>query len=463
MESARASAAQQAQAMSAGLPIPGVPAVTAQSVGPPVSALPPVTAVVATPASSGLTGAVAERAIQELKHANLALLEENERLRREARRRDDELKRLHKEVEAMKARVNELGATAPAHPEIAPASRLLQVNFPCRNFPHEIEDNAGSLPADEARWALAKTIYTMIEVKLVDSAGKQVPGTALQEGGLHLRLSLHRADTLEELLPEHNPNERSLFHFQDTGDEVRMQGSHHKFRFKLLMLSSYINRAQMRIRVAPVNPQLAAREELVVVTRAFTSLARRDSTRGVSSGEKGAANAAKANPLLLLTGVAEDMRNSTEQYDAADMPGVYDDVADDAQHGAQAAAVAAADAAAAAAAAGPSRPPAYHVAAAAAYPVAGAAPPSRLLAAAPLAVTGGSPHAAFAASPRAPWLAAPLMADGGVAAAAGAAPVYAASSPSADQSHTHMSAASLLDGLGPDTDEQPSKRPRGEE
>ena len=139
-------------------------------------------------------------------------LEENERLRREARRRDDELKRLHKEVEAMKARVNELGATAPAHPEIAPASRLLQVNFPCRNFPHEIEDNAGSLPADEARWALAKTIYTMIEVKLVDSAGKQVPGTALQEGGLHLRLSLHRADTLEELLPEHNPNERSLFH-----------------------------------------------------------------------------------------------------------------------------------------------------------------------------------------------------------------------------------------------------------
>ena len=89
--------------------------------------------------------------------------------------------------------------------------------------------------------------------------------------------------------------------------------------------------------------------------------------------------------------------------------------------------------------------------------------PPRLLAAAPLAVTGGSPHAAFAASPRAPWLAAPLMADGGVAAAAGAAPVYAASSPSADQSHTHMSAASLLDGLGPDTDEQPSKRPRGEE
>ena len=313
-QSARETAVQQAQAMSAGLPIPGVPAVTAQSVGPPVSALPPVTAVVATPASSGLTGAVAERAIQELKHANLALLEENERLRREARRRDDELKRLHKEVEAMKARVNELGATAPAHPEIAPASRLLQVNFPCRNFPHEIEDNAGSLPADEARWALAKTIYTMIEVKLVDSAGKQVPGTALQEGGLHLRLSLHRADTLEELLPEHNPNERSLFHFQDTGDEVRMQGSYHKFRFKLLMLSSYINRAQMRIRVAPVNPQLAAREELVVVTRAFTSLARRDSTRGVSSGEKGAANAAKANPLLLLTGVAEDMRNSTEQY-----------------------------------------------------------------------------------------------------------------------------------------------------
>ena len=49
------------------------------------------------------------------------------------------------------------------------------------------------------------------------------------------------------------------------------------------------------------------------------------------------------------------------------------------------------------------------------------------------------------------------MADGGMAAAA------AACSPSADQSHTHMSAASLLDGLGPDTDEQPSKRPRGEE
>ena len=134
--------------------------------------------------ASGLTGAVAERGNStDLQQANLALREENERLRRETRRKDDELKRLYKEMEVMKARTNELerdGAGARGDRRRRGCCRSTSRAATSRT---RSRTTRGRCPADEARWALAKTIYTMIEVKLVDSAGKQVPARRCRRAG----------------------------------------------------------------------------------------------------------------------------------------------------------------------------------------------------------------------------------------------------------------------------------------
>ena len=110
-------------------------------------------------------------------------------------------------------------------------------------------------------------------------AGQPVLGSTLQEDGLELQLTLLNATTGATLSDAHNPRpQEGLFsgvagrHFEPT---ARLTGSTHTFKCKVLLLSSDIDDALIKIKVSRPNLAAAdAADPLCVVTRAFLSRAR---------------------------------------------------------------------------------------------------------------------------------------------------------------------------------------------
>jgi hypothetical protein len=177
-------------------------------------------------------------------------------------------------------------------------------------FPHMVQLNGALSAEDEAcEWQQIKTRFTGIEVQLQDEkgapqsnscpnnpkkritdparhlasascpvsvAGQPVLGSTLQDGGLELQLTLLNATTMKELSDDDNPRPKEgLFsglagrQFEPT---VRLTGSAHTFKCKVMLLSSDIGGALVMIKVA--RPNADADDPLCVVTRAFLSRAR---------------------------------------------------------------------------------------------------------------------------------------------------------------------------------------------
>lgn len=128
-------------------------------------------------------------------------------------------------------------ATSPArdYPEAKPTIpagvRLVQVDFPCPEFPQMLDCAHGKRPISasqhdraawlkavddnpEATWLQTKTKFTRIVVALQDADGRPVRGCDVQPGGLNLRLTLHKmvGDEKDSLLTDqHNPREKRIF------------------------------------------------------------------------------------------------------------------------------------------------------------------------------------------------------------------------------------------------------------
>ena len=114
-------------------------------------------------------------------------------------------------------------------------------------------------------------------------AGQPVLGSTLQEGGLELQLTLLNATTMQPLSDNDKPAKtRALGVLAETKANtlarlelpltVRLTGSCHTFKFFVLLLSSDISGALIKIKVSPPNANAA--DPLCVVTRAFKSRAR---------------------------------------------------------------------------------------------------------------------------------------------------------------------------------------------
>ena len=105
----------------------------------------------------------------------------------------------------------------------------------------------GRLADDEAIWTQCKTKMTHIAVKLVDSKGQPVRGTAVQQRGLRLRLTLHKVSDDEAMHDGYNPRgQEGLFRGQHGNafePMVTMLESNHEFRFQVMLLSSDIGGA----------------------------------------------------------------------------------------------------------------------------------------------------------------------------------------------------------------------------
>lgn len=156
--------------------------------------------------------------------------------------------------------------------------KLVQIDTG-KKFPHMLDTANGTLTEDEAIWTQCKTKMTHIAIRLCNSQGEPVAGSSVQEGGLDLRLTLHKiGDTAEPLSDEHNPrSQEGLFRGRASGafePTVLLMESRHEFRFQVMLLSSDIGGARMFVKVAPVRPDLAFNETLIVRSRSFVSRAR---------------------------------------------------------------------------------------------------------------------------------------------------------------------------------------------
>lgn len=235
----------------------------------------------------------------------MAWLEENyAKVQRESTAKDHEIAALRKALlDLQRVHCSPVATTTGVPP---PQAMLLQVKYPSQYFPHEIEvAPAGGTPEEE-RWAIVRTIYAVIEIRLTDPSGRAIAGTDLKEGGIPLRMSLLRADTLQEVNPEENKTDGKIFLFAEGAENVTMVGSHLRYRFRLLMLSSWANRNQFRIMVKPTDPTLAVHKELQMMTRPFTSHARRDANRsGVNSADALVDESAPDKALSLKRGFSE--------------------------------------------------------------------------------------------------------------------------------------------------------------
>ena len=114
-------------------------------------------------------------------------------------------------------------------------------------------------------------------------AGEPVEGITLQEGGLELQLNLVNGRTMQPLSDADKPartRTEGLLAETKAGRKVRLElpltmrltESCHTFKFFVLLLSSDISGALMKIKVAP--PNANADHPLCVITRAFKSRAR---------------------------------------------------------------------------------------------------------------------------------------------------------------------------------------------
>lgn len=147
-----------------------------------------------------------------------------------------------------------------------------------KKFPHVLDTVHGTLTDDEAIWTQCKTKMTHIAVRLEDSRGRPVRGTAVQQGGLRLRLTLHKVSDDEAMHDGYNPRrDEGLFRGRAGNafePQVTMLESMHEFRFQVMLLSSDIGGARMYVKVAPVDPQLASNPNLIVQSHSFISRAR---------------------------------------------------------------------------------------------------------------------------------------------------------------------------------------------
>lgn len=114
-------------------------------------------------------------------------------------------------------------------------------------------------------------------------AGQPVRGDTLQPGGLELQLTLLNATTMQPLSDIHKPEKtrtEGLLAETKAGKKVRLElpltvrltESCYTFKFFVLLLSSDVSGALMKIKVAP--PNADAGDPLCVITRAFKSRAR---------------------------------------------------------------------------------------------------------------------------------------------------------------------------------------------
>ena len=186
-------------------------------------------------------------------------------------------------VELMRALVN---TRAPPPPPVTMASLAspldvrLKLEDSGKKFPHMLDTQNGRLTEDDAIWTQCKTKMTHIRFRLVDSQGRPVKGTAVQEGGLELCLTLHKVvgDTSEPLNDGSNPRTteglfrgRASGHFEHTATVME---SWYEFRFQVMLLSSDIAGARMFVKVAPKDPQLALNPNLTIQSHSFISRAR---------------------------------------------------------------------------------------------------------------------------------------------------------------------------------------------
>ena len=217
-------------------------------------------------------------------------------------------------------------------PQIPPGTKLVQCNIsnpkPGSSFPHLVVFNGALSAEDEAcQWEQYKSRMTIIKVRLLDAqgappprsypmwavrlvfaqsciepascpvsvAGQPVLGSTLQPGGPVLRLTLLNATTGQPLSDAHNPRQGEGL-FLGTGRKqfettVRLTKSTHTFEFKVMLLSSDIGGALVKIKVAPPNAEDG--HPLCVITRDFLSRARSnvhekncaDQFRSLSSGD----------------------------------------------------------------------------------------------------------------------------------------------------------------------------------
>ena len=108
-------------------------------------------------------------------------------------------------------------------------------------------------------------------------AGQPVLGSTLQDEGQELQLTLLNATTGQPLTDADNPRPGEGL-FVGAGDRpfvptvLMTDKSSHTFKFKVMLLSSDIDGALVKIKVAPPNANVG--DPLCVATRAFRSRAR---------------------------------------------------------------------------------------------------------------------------------------------------------------------------------------------
>lgn len=189
-----------------------------------------------------------------------------------------------------------------------------------KKFPHMLDTSNGRLTEEEAIWTQCKTKMTHVAVRLVDSKGAPVKGRDVQEGGLVLRLTLHKVSDFEEALHDgHNPRPwEGLFlgrASQPFEPEVCMiEEGRHEFRFQVMLLSSDIAGARMFVKVAPVDPQLAINPNLTVQSHSFISRARMPDDFSANNAKRARA----AGDLLSMAMTMADAQAAAAEDSEAD-------------------------------------------------------------------------------------------------------------------------------------------------
>jgi hypothetical protein len=209
-------------------------------------------------------------------------------------------------VELMQAM---LASRAPFPAPIATLADDLDVRLEIvdtgKKFPHMLDTMNGTLADNEPIWTQCKTKMTHIAVRLVDSRGLPVRGTAVQQGGLRLRLTLHKVSDDEAMHDGYNPRPYEGLFRGRAGNafepKVTMLETNHEFRFQVMLLSSDIGGTRMYVKVAPADPQLASNPNLIVQSHSFISRARMPDEHTVKNREACAREKRSAAASQLLT------------------------------------------------------------------------------------------------------------------------------------------------------------------
>ena len=138
--------------------------------------------------------------------------------------------------------------------------------------------------------------------------GQLIPGSTLPPGGLELRLTLLNATTMQPLSDADNPRQGQGLFLGEGGKPfettVRLTESSHTFEFKVMLLSSDIGGALVKIKVAP--PNAADDDPLCVITRAFKSRARSNLHEVGSKRPRSPLNNSDVDTNLNLNDVSTD-------------------------------------------------------------------------------------------------------------------------------------------------------------